>query len=83
MSHSSEAPRRYSAPESTQVLLKGEAAALRVLSLGLRKLFILSAVGQSGDSRSCVSSMLKLLSRSDEYSDPHFREDRVARASFL
>lgn len=39
MSHSSEAPRRYSAPESTQVLLKGEAAALRVLSLGLRKLF--------------------------------------------
>lgn len=37
MSHSSEAPRRYSDPERTQVLLKGEAAALRFLSPGLRK----------------------------------------------
>lgn len=85
MTQSYKAPLCYSDLEKThtQVLLKGEPAAFRFLSSGLRKYLFLVAVEQSDGSRSCVSWMLKLLSRSDEYSDRHFREDRVAWASFL
>lgn len=80
--------------QSTTVLLRpcknthtgaseGGTSSVQSPVLRLKEIFILGAVEQSDGSRSCVSWMLKLLSCSDEYSDRHFREDKVAWASFL
>lgn len=62
---------------------EGGTSSIQIPVLRLKEIFILGAIEQSDGSRSCVSWMLKLLSRSDEYPDRRFREDRVAWAPSL